>query len=885
MKKTIISLFITICLLASLCSVYATNEDNEYQYDGLNIRFDSVQFLNNIGIIKGDENGNLQPEKKLTRAEFTALLLRMLGYEIPGSSAESNFIDVSSDAWYSKDIAFATELGLIDGYGDGNFGPNDPVTFEQACKIIVSAYGYSAIAERDGGFPKGYVSIANSIGISKGVTISNSLSRRDISDMFVNCLDAEFFTETFRSKLVDYFELKKYTGVVESVYGATINPFYNVGSDSIVISGKMYKTDMLNIQKYIGLSVYYYTKMEGSVEKVVYIWSNNNELLMIDADDIYPSTTATQIVYEGKSGGTRRVSVNATAVIVRNGEVVSVGAAIASILQPKMGSLTLLDNNGDKKYDVVFVEEYRNIVFSNYTEEVIYDKLGNSVDISKCDNLEVYRNGLLISLNDINKNEIVSVIENSTGTYIICYVSNVSINGKIMSYYGDEYEFEVDGDNGVRTYKMSEEYKNYYISGSTKIDKLSPGDEAVIYLDYRNKIAMTEKSHDKVAELKYGYLLDCSERQGGSFVKIKVLTENNHIESFESTTERIKFGHTDGVSGQYLVDRAYANDIVSIMQNASGTAIKQLLQYSLNEDRNITGIYLKAPAGNDDYISQDVSTSSSYYTNNTLNKQFYTDGATKAFKIPYEGKYERYLASGNINQFASNNSSISVELYDIKDFHVGAIVLTDDVTLYESTTAGKEVVIDKVNSPILYVDGIKTVANEDDEVYTVISGYQNKEYVEVLVSNSLASQPSVMKQIFKGAIIQYEVNYPDQERALTVDDDKVMIMFTTLFDCNKKNTNLYQNWNYSDVFNQRAMITTTYAEVTDVSDDAFFAKFNRSGNGEVTTPFIIREGTFVMGYSTMDKKFSKKTRYDLAPGQKVFIRERYNNVREVVIID
>lgn len=863
-------------------NVYASNTDDDYQYAGLNVRFDSVRFLNSMGIIKGDENGNLNPEQKLTRAEFTALLLRMLGYEISDSNSESKFMDVSKDAWYCKDVAFATEIGLIDGYGDGNFGPNDPVTFDQACKIVVSAYGYGEIAERDGGFPSGYVLIANSIGISKGVTISNSLSRRDISDMLVNCLEAEFFTDMYRDKLIDYFKMKKYSGVVESVYGATINPYYEAANGSVVISGQVYKTDISNTQKYIGLSVYYYTKVENGTEKVIYIWSKDNDLIMIEADDIYPSTTATQIVYEGKNGSTKKVSVNATAVIVRNGETVGAGADIASILQPKMGSLTLVDNNGDRTYDVVFVEEYRNIVFSNITDEVIYDKLGNGVDISRCDSLEIYKNGLLISPTDINKNDIVSVVESSTGEYITCYVSNISERGKILTFYGDEYKFDVDGENGIQTYKMSEEYKSYYIAGSTKIDRLSPGDEAIIYLDYKNKIAMTEKSHEKVSELKYGYLLDCSEVSRDSVLKVKLLTENNRIETIRSNIQRIKFGNTVGTD--YSVERAYAADIISALQDTSGKIVKQLVQYALDEDGNLTALYLKAPEGNDDYLSKDSDISSAYYTNNTLNKEYFTDGSTKVFKIPYDAKYERYIASGNINQFASNNSSISLELYDIRDFHVGAIILTDDVTLYESTTAGKEVVIDKVNSPIMYVDNIKKVLTEDEEVYTIVAGYQNKQYVETLVSDTLSSDPSVMNQIYKGAVIQYEVNYPDQERALTADDDKVMIMFTTLFNCNKKNTDSYQNWNYTDVFNQKPMITTTYAEVTDISDEAFFAKFNKGSYGEVTTPFMISEGTFVLEYNTSDKTLKPKTRYDIAPGQKVFIRERYNNVREVVII-
>ena len=337
--------------------------------------------------------------------------------------------------------------------------------------------------------------------------------------------------------------------------------------------------------------------------------------------------------------------------------------------------------------------------------------------------------------------------------------------------------------------------------------------------------------------------------------------------------------------GSYKVKRAEASDIMAKLCDEKGKVVKQLLQYTLDEENALTGIYLKAPMGNDDYISIDSTEVTSYYTNSTLNKEYFVDGATKVFKIPYEGAYERYLASGNINQFVSNNSSISLEIYDVKDFHVGALVLTNDVTLYESTNAGKEVVIDKVNSPVMYIESVRTQCTEDDVWYTVIRGYQNKEYTEVLVSDTLSSNPETMKQLVPGAVIQYEVNYPDQERALTIDDDRVMIMYAVLFNCNNKSADLYQNWNYTEIFNQKAMITTTFAQVNDISEETFYATFTKGAYGTVTTPFVIYDGSFVLKYDTETKKFTVGNRYDIAPGQKVFIRERYNNLREVVIVD
>jgi hypothetical protein len=51
-------------------------------------------------------------------------------------SGENPFTDVADDAWYAEAVAWAYWNGLVEGYGDGRFGPNDPVTREQFAKMV-----------------------------------------------------------------------------------------------------------------------------------------------------------------------------------------------------------------------------------------------------------------------------------------------------------------------------------------------------------------------------------------------------------------------------------------------------------------------------------------------------------------------------------------------------------------------------------------------------------------------------------------------------------------------------------------------------------------------------------------------------------------------------
>jgi hypothetical protein len=80
---------------------------------------------------------NYEPNRSMTRAEFAAVLVRALGLE-PGSG-ESGFRDIDAADWYSGAVQTATAYGLIRGYDNGSFGPNDTITREQAMTILARA--------------------------------------------------------------------------------------------------------------------------------------------------------------------------------------------------------------------------------------------------------------------------------------------------------------------------------------------------------------------------------------------------------------------------------------------------------------------------------------------------------------------------------------------------------------------------------------------------------------------------------------------------------------------------------------------------------------------------------------------------------------------------
>ena len=91
------------------------------------------------GYIKGYEDGTFKPDQNITRAEFSAIVYRILGLE----KAEDGVLYDDTVGHWAEDIIATMSLpegyGMLRGYGDGNFGPNDLITREQAVAIIARA--------------------------------------------------------------------------------------------------------------------------------------------------------------------------------------------------------------------------------------------------------------------------------------------------------------------------------------------------------------------------------------------------------------------------------------------------------------------------------------------------------------------------------------------------------------------------------------------------------------------------------------------------------------------------------------------------------------------------------------------------------------------------
>lgn len=101
----------------------------------------AVNTLASLGIISGVGDNKFEPDRSITRAEFTAMAMKFAMGETGG---ENIFSDIKSTDWYYNAVVDSIKYGWINGYGDGTFRPNNPITRGEVTAIVNHMLGREA---------------------------------------------------------------------------------------------------------------------------------------------------------------------------------------------------------------------------------------------------------------------------------------------------------------------------------------------------------------------------------------------------------------------------------------------------------------------------------------------------------------------------------------------------------------------------------------------------------------------------------------------------------------------------------------------------------------------------------------------------------------------
>lgn len=174
----------------------------------------AVEVLSGLGIVSGCSDGNYHPEDGLTRAQFCKLAVLAEGHgdQVTGSAYRTLFSDVTAAHWAAPYVNLAYEEGLVAGYGNGTFGPDDPVSVGQAVTVVLRLLGYTT--EDVGPFwPEDYMSLGEKLGLLDGVSTDpdHALTRGEAALLLYSLLSQ---SDSSGADYLDRLCASKVTGAV-----------------------------------------------------------------------------------------------------------------------------------------------------------------------------------------------------------------------------------------------------------------------------------------------------------------------------------------------------------------------------------------------------------------------------------------------------------------------------------------------------------------------------------------------------------------------------------------------------------------------------------------------------------------------------------------------
>lgn len=419
LKKVIalVAVFAMMVTSVAFAQSYSdVKEDDNY--------YEAIEMLSKLNILTGDDKDgdgvmDFRPNDTITRAEVAAVICRIQDLNNL-SQTTTPFTDVPSSHWASGYVAQAAGQGIINGYGDGNFGPEDDVTYEQAVKMFVETLGYTPFVNANGGYPTGHLTAAQRYGVVDGVvgaSVGAKATRGQIAQIAFNAIDTpimdrssygkdEEFTifdgtnnKSFETLLTRALKVKKIDGTVTKNQVTTLEGSNSIDTDKkaeVWITadadskgnlttdnynyevGKidtMYAADS-NAADLLGYHVNAFLKesdRSGEYDVIAISADNKNKTATITLDQ-FSSAKGDKIEYYKNDNDSKTTSLtiqNKAKVLyngVARGEVNTSSTATSGKIEEILagvkvtnncqysGQITLIDNDNTNGYDVIKVD-------------------------------------------------------------------------------------------------------------------------------------------------------------------------------------------------------------------------------------------------------------------------------------------------------------------------------------------------------------------------------------------------------------------------------------------------------------------------------------------------------------------------------------------------
>lgn len=630
----LLSLFVSFVPFSTF--VYAEST-SDYTGEGL-------KFLNAIGIIEQDDPLNSKSlDDEVTILEFSVLAARAINGKF--NTVKNYYPNITEDDFGYDEINYLTEMEIINILG--NFNPSDSIDFYDALAIMLKIMGYNYYSYINS---KTYsVEVCRKYGIFTTNKLTKSKSNwGDILNMYYQTLNKNIMTvkslvnDNISYKITDDTILSKYhdiycvTGILQNDGYVNIKDFGEYNSSTVSVDGFVINRNGIYLGDMVGENVkaYYRDKWTPTL---VGVYGENNNIVKLDSNSIVEFEKFNYYYTDAKNNE-KKIKINRDVTVLYNNRLLR--KYDSSVMAPKHGTVTLIDNNADGEYEIVKVKSYVSTVVKtemSVLEPVVipvHDTVIDNVIIDDLDRCIIKNDDdTLSNIESISEGDVLSIcaVEKESKFYANeIIISKKRVTGNVTEVYenGDDLIIVLNG----------EEYKENF-SGTNTVSKIKPSSEiGVFYMNFLNEITCCDyetESNNFACGLLLKY--EMADRYSNNCIQFKIYDELGRLKIYDSSSKIT----IDGV-----VYNKRLNEVYSVLE--SKNCLNELILFKINMDGEIICIDLPedyaydmkteignrlVKMGNDDGIN---SNRGLYYNkgNKSLGGRIVLNANTKIIMIP-----------------------------------------------------------------------------------------------------------------------------------------------------------------------------------------------------------------------------------------------------------
>mgnify|MGYP004469297313 CR=1 FL=1 len=787
MRKRIYSMILCLGIILSSiggCFSYAAESANGQSEETSKEMF----LLSYLGIIEVTEDES--KVKTVTRGDFSEYICK--AFKIGEVTDKVYFIDVQSDCWAAKYINALYESGIVSPAADKMFNPNDNITYEQACKMLVYALGYGKWVNYNGGSMTVFTEIAQrgKFGISPADV--NNLSVEECATLLYKAMKVdlpEFTGERTKSGdtiFETYHDIYIREGQVRTVGGLSLDN-NSLDDGKAQVDNETFDVDSgCDIGDFFGQRVEYIYKKADDTKTIIYTERiSEDDKVVIKSGDIKSVDEKSGAIeyYTDNGSKVKKLNFDPKSNVFINGRAMEthLNDRIQEFIdETRKGTVELIKANGASVYNIVNIKSYEVFIIGSYDEksDIIYDYYNseNKIGFSDTEHLNIIdTNGMKANMpKTFPATVLIAKADNSESIEIIC--CNEKKEVKVSSTNTNERKIFSDGTE----YKIDKTTYDRLSSG------INVGKTYSVTLDNFGEIVYITQKLDgtlKLGWLKKGYLIDKGFAEYSLCLDIYDHTEGKAHKLYMADSITIDAEKYKAEKYRSVVSALPGTN--ELDESSQYVRIEpQIIRYSVNDNNDIINIDTINCGTNEDKDNSltEVGSGEKYFSasNSWLGiDMIWQNGYTKMFMVPEVSADGYIYINGDRRDDDDNMYSNSLILSDWRRYNVVGYKWSEESWNCEAIVV-KQASTKEYGYHLLF-----------DSIYTEIDG--NGEIKDVLK----CQQEGATKTFYIDSTMKEKANALKQGDIFTIDTEysgKTAITITKMFDAESKTFEPYSSY-------------------------------------------------------------------------------------------